>query len=171
MRGQTCLKLKIWPKSATLTNKANSFKVEHDFVLLEFSVCCSCNIDANGTGGEGACTWEYILDIPGQHPVDEGIDKHHDDGNHETVTLVLLRALTDVAPLNAHALLLVAGEVLTAKTEGHTGQKALVGQQRMFSWTPRRVISNQTFTDTVCSRRLGKSTQSTGCLKGWYWQY
>lgn len=56
-----------------------------------------------------APTWENVLDVPGEHPVQDGVSEHHDDGQGEGVGLALLRTPVHVGPLNPDALLLVFG--------------------------------------------------------------
>lgn len=57
--------------------------------------------------GGSSLTWEDALYVPGEYPVQQGIDEHHDDGQQEGVLLSLLWALVQVVPLDANALLLV----------------------------------------------------------------
>ncbi len=71
-----------------------------------------------------------VLDVPGEHPVNERIQQHHEDGDDEGVAVVLLRTDPDVAPLNADALLFITGEILTAVSERHTRQQALSGRRQ-----------------------------------------
>ncbi len=72
----------------------------------------------------------HALDVPGEYPVNEGVEQHHEDGDDEGVAVVLLRTDPDVAPLNADALLFILGEILTAVSERHTRQQALLGRRR-----------------------------------------
>lgn len=66
------------------------------------------------------CTWKDVLNVPGQYPVNESVEQHHEDGNDEGVAVVLLRTDPDVAPLNPDALLFVTGEILTAVSKCNT---------------------------------------------------
>lgn len=70
-------------------------------------------------------TWKDILNVPGEHPVEGSIKEHHEDGHDEGVAFSLFRTLVDVVPVNADALLLELGKVLTAIAKGHTWQQTL----------------------------------------------
>lgn len=65
-------------------------------------------------------TWKDILDVPGEKAVNCSINEHHDDGHYEGVVISLFWTAVDVVPLNADALHLVLGKVLTAVAKGHT---------------------------------------------------
>lgn len=65
-------------------------------------------------------TWKDILNVPGEHPVQNSIEEHHDDGHDEGVAFSLFWILVDVVPLNTDALHLVLGKVLAAIAKGHT---------------------------------------------------
>lgn len=65
-------------------------------------------------------TWEDVLNVPGEYPVDQRVEQHHEDGNDEGIAVVLLRTHPDVAPLNSDALLFIPGEILTTVSKGHT---------------------------------------------------
>lgn len=75
--------------------------------------------------GGSSLTWEDALYVPGEDPVQQGIDEHHDDGQQEGVAIPLRRALVQVVPLDANALLLVLWEVFAAVAKGHARQEAL----------------------------------------------
>lgn len=70
-------------------------------------------------------TWEDVLDVPGERPVQGGVGEHHDDGQGEGVGLAVLRTAVHVVPLNPDALLLVFGKVFAAVAKGHTREDAL----------------------------------------------
>ena len=72
-----------------------------------------------------AVTWEDVLDVAGERPVQQRVQQHHEDGDQEAVARPLFRTLCYVGPLDAQALLLVLGEVLAAVAEGHARQQAL----------------------------------------------
>lgn len=67
-------------------------------------------------------TWEDALNVPGEHPVQNGINQHHNNGQDEGVLVPLFGTLADVGPLDADALLFVLGKLLTAEAESHARQ-------------------------------------------------
>lgn len=72
-----------------------------------------------------ALTGEDVVQVPGQHSVQHRVQAHHADGGEERELVALQRTGLDVVPLQAQALLLIAGEVLRPKAKGYLGQQAL----------------------------------------------
>lgn len=68
----------------------------------------------------GYChTRKYCFDVPSNDGVNEGIHIKHDYGDGEAVGVSFHRAGVEVIPLNAHTLLFILREILTAKAKGH----------------------------------------------------
>lgn len=77
-----------------------------------------------------SATWEDVFDVPGEGPVQSGVEEHHDDGQRESVGLAFLWTLVHVVPLNPDALLLIFGKVLAAVAKGHAREDALEAQNK-----------------------------------------
>lgn len=75
--------------------------------------------------GGSSLTWEDALYVPGEDPIQQGVEKHHDDGQQQGVATPLFRTLAQVMPLDSDTLLLVLGEVFAAVAKGHARQEAL----------------------------------------------
>lgn len=88
------------------------------YLLLEMAVVDCVQI----TTTYPSCTWKDILDVPGEQPVNNSVDEHHEDGHDEGVAVSLFWTHVDVVPLDSDALLLVLGKGLAAVAEGNTGQ-------------------------------------------------
>ena len=78
--------------------------------------------------GEVVCvlTREDVVQVPGQHGVQQRVQAHHSNGGQEGELVPLQGAGAHVVPLQAQALLLIAGQVLCAQAKRHLGQKALL---------------------------------------------
>ena len=91
--------------------------------------CCATSavtlVPRCGIQIQSPLTWEHGLNVPGEQAVQEGVHVHHDDGGAQAVVVLLQGAGHQVAPLDAHALLLEQGEVFTAEPERHGGKEAL----------------------------------------------
>ena len=72
-------------------------------------------------------TREDVVQVPGQHGIQQRVQAHHSYGGQEGELVPLQGAGAHVVPLQAQALLLIAGQVLCAQAERHLGQKALSG--------------------------------------------
>ena len=70
-------------------------------------------------------TWEDGLNVPGESEVEGSIQQHHEDAGLQVEGVVGHRAFTNVAPLWAQRLLLVASDVGAAKAKGDVGRQAL----------------------------------------------
>lgn len=71
-------------------------------------------------------TREDGLNVPGHDAIEEGVKVHEEYGGGEAEVVLLHGAGEQVAPLDAHPLLLEQGKVLTAKAKRHRGQQALL---------------------------------------------
>ena len=68
-----------------------------------------------------ALTWEDSLDVPGEDEVDGSINQHHPDTGFQVEGVVRHWTFTNVLPLRAYRLLLIASDVRTAKPKGNVG--------------------------------------------------
>lgn len=108
-------------------------------------------------GGWIPPTWEDVLDVPGERPVQGGVDEHHDDGQGEGVALVLLRTPVHVGPLNPNALLLVFGKVFAAVAESHTREDALEsGNTKEEGLNSQRPLESASFSANIKTNQTVK---------------
>ncbi len=69
-------------------------------------------------------SWKDGLDVPGEDPVEDGVNEEHTDaaGQGVLVSGTHLRTRPDVVPLRTHSVLLEVGEISAAESESNVGE-------------------------------------------------
>lgn len=101
----------------------NKIQVRHN--LQSDTLTKVCSLLVYETVRCGHHTRKNCFDVPGCDGIDEGVHIKHDYRGSEVVRVSLHRAGAEVVPLNAHALLFILREILTAEAKGHRRQKTL----------------------------------------------
>lgn len=73
----------------------------------------------------GILTGENVVQVPGQHRVQDRVQAHHTDGGEEGELVSLQRTRLDVIPLQTHTLLLIAWQIFCAKAKSYLWQQTL----------------------------------------------
>lgn len=81
-----------------------------------------------------ALTGEDVVQVPGQHPVQDSVQSHHADGGEKGELVPLQRAGLYVVPLQTQTLFFIPRQVLCPKAKGHLRKQTLMEEATLESF-------------------------------------